>query len=102
MSVDLPTFERPTIAISGRPVRGKSAADAAERMNWACMLGINEKGQGANILPLAPYPSTLCALVSNGVVGLDFDFGDSHFRRNRRRHRAGHRDLQDFIHVADQ
>ena len=35
MRLDLPTFERPTMAISGMPVRGNCEGEAAERTKRA-------------------------------------------------------------------
>jgi hypothetical protein len=63
ISVDLPTFERPTSAISGAPSRGKSAAATALRTKVASIL----KGLGGQVglvgqvgaFPHPAYPTYL-------------------------------------------
>src|SRR5947209_11996995 len=66
MSVDLPTFERPTSAIWGVPSRGKSAAATALRTKVASSFTGLDGRDG----PASPaYPALLpMASVSNGVV----------------------------------
>src|SRR5437870_12995438 len=102
--LDLPTFDRPTSATSGRPSRGRSAALAALVTKVASILtgfGVRDLGFGgirvlripANPEPRIPNPDS----VSDGVVD---DGAVDRFRlrlsRQASRQRFGQRDLQDL------
>src|SRR5438094_5947871 len=74
INVDLPTFERPTSAISGAPSRGKSAAATALRTKDASIFtgfGIRGSGFGGIRLVSNPresqIPNPESRLMSDGV-----------------------------------
>src|SRR5581483_12451339 len=109
ISDDLPTFDRPTSAISGAPSHGKSSAVAALRTKVASIFNSDvasaECGQTFAI-PIRKSairnPQTeIRNLMSNGVVdnGAVDRFGLR--RRQPARQRFGQRDLQDLIHRLD-
>src|SRR4026207_448250 len=106
--LDLPTFERPTIAISARLSRGKSVAPAALRTKLASILKGLE-GRDArkrldgvrSVLPSLPLPFLpSCPLMSNGVVH-DVDRLGLRCSRQTTCQRLRQRDLQDFVHRLD-
>src|SRR5947208_629340 len=109
ISVDLPTFDRPTSAVSGAPSRGKSSAPAALRTKVAAIFtgfGIRDSGFGGTRSAAnpceSPVPTPESRLVSNGVV----DDGAADrlrlgFSRQAARQRFGQRDLQDLVHRLD-
>src|SRR5262245_6857720 len=109
--LDLPTFERPTMATSGRPSAGKSAAPAALVMNSAVIFNQTAGGAGGagrpgwvTTRPSSPsrLSSLSCPLVSNGVVddGAVDRFGLS-TRAQTAGQRFGQRDFQDLVHRLD-
>src|SRR5687767_13441069 len=65
MSVDFPTFDRPTMAISGMPVRRNCEGAAAERTNRVSMCVILAHSANASILYPPQIHVTMSAVIQS-------------------------------------